>query len=439
VRVRASEGAVGSPQDVREFVALCGGVVDGHSLWQGLAGEPRRVPVEVDTTGLTPADITAVEDAQERFVRWVSEVFGDLREADPPSWVPSELEHRGGLQTVPLAGERVEFAVHPGARGEVEAYSLDASRTAVPAPEAASHRCTMIPGHLRVRGMPNARFWDFESEDDDQGAVTAEPRDLARLAYLETALTQGNDWFVVPLRLPVGTVCRIRSLRVTDVFGVVVEVPRAGTLATSPTRRWRMFGHAAGDVEDPGWGALLPESSRSTVASPPIEEVRFLRDEMANLVWSVEGTWPDAFGVPLSARDALAQRAAEGPSNASAIEAPRPEGAPRLSYRLQTEVPRNWVPWITVRVSTTAGDVALELARLGAEEMPLRTRILQPSVPPPYQMPEHVVPPGGVRVVREFVKVREADGTSRLWVRRRRGAGQGEADSGLQYDQIQDR
>jgi hypothetical protein len=424
---------------VREFVALCGGVVDGHSLWRGLVGEPRRVPVEVDTTGLTPADITAVEDAQEHFVRWVREVFGDLQEADPPSWVPSELEHRGGLQTVPLAGERVEFAVHPGARGEVEAYSLDASRTAVPAPEAASHRCTMIPGHLRVRGMPNARFWDFESEDDDQGAVTAEPRDLARLAYLETALTQGNDWFVVPLRLPVGTVCRIRSLRVTDVFGVVVEVPRAGTLATSPTRRWRMFGHAAGDVEDPGWGALLPESSRSTVASPPIEEVRFLRDEMANLVWSVEGTWPDAFGVPLSARDALAQRAAEGPSNASAIEAPRPEGAPRLSYRLQTEVPRNWVPWITVRVSTTAGDVALELARLGAEEMPLRTRILQPSVPLPYQMPEHVVPPGGVRVVREFVKVREADGTSRLWVRRRRGAGQGEADSGLQYDQIQDR
>lgn len=37
---------------------------------------------------------------------------------------------------------------------------------------------------------------------------------------IEYASTYGNDWFVVPLSLPVGSVTRVDSLVVTDTFGV---------------------------------------------------------------------------------------------------------------------------------------------------------------------------------------------------------------------------
>lgn len=422
-------------RDTDEFLELCAGrCPDGHLLWEALRSAPDVVTVSVGT-----GEGAAVQTAQRRFVEWVREVYGEPGIGDSPTWVPEALDHRGGLLTAPLAGEQVHFEVRPGLRGEIDTYSLDVTTTTVRVPERATHQCHVVPGHLRVRGMPNARFWDFENDEHDWGAIEAEPRDLARLVFLETALTQGNDWFLVPFALPVGTVCRIRSLRVRDVFGTVTDVPRAGTLATTPARRWRMFSHSSGDTEDPGWRTVLPESTRLMVAGPPTEEVRFLRDEVANLAWALERTHPDAFGQPVTARDALALRAADQPAPTNALAAMPREAEPRLSYELQSKVPRHWVPWVAVRVSPTEGDIALELARFGAGEAPLRTRILQPPLAGPYRVPEYVVPGSGLRVTRGHVRVREPDGRCHLWVRRYRGPGQGEGDSGLLYDSVKER
>ena len=52
------------------------------------------------------------------------------------------------------------------------------------------------------------------------GLVPVGPTDLAHLMMIEYASTYGNDWFVVPLTLPVGSVTRVDSLVVTDTFGV---------------------------------------------------------------------------------------------------------------------------------------------------------------------------------------------------------------------------
>jgi hypothetical protein len=418
-------------RDTAEFLSLCAGrCVDGVALWQRLRGAPRAAPVAVD-----PADLAGVQRAQEAFLTWVREVFGELGDADPKTWVPEVLDHRGGLQSAPLAGQPLEFVVTPGSEGEIETYALDAMNTTVRVPERPSHTCHMMPGHLRVRGMPNARFWDFEQEAQDWGAIEAEPRDLARMVFLETTLTQGNDWFLMPLRVPVGVVCRVRALYVHDVFGVVTEVLRAGTVATSATRRWRMFTHDNGAREDLGWRVVMPDPHHASAVSPPVEEVRFVRDEMANLVWSIERVYADAFGVPVAARDALANRASDSATHATLVGS-LPTGEPQLAYRLQTSVPAQYVPWITVRVTSSTGDVALELARVGTPAPPLRTRILRPSLGAPYHIPEWVIPREGVSVVQEYVRTRDPDGRSHLWLRRRRGAARGEVDAGLRYDVV---
>ena len=52
------------------------------------------------------------------------------------------------------------------------------------------------------------------------GAVEAGTVDLARLLLLEFSLVYGNDFFLIPVDLAVGSVFRVRSLVVQDTFGV---------------------------------------------------------------------------------------------------------------------------------------------------------------------------------------------------------------------------
>ncbi len=79
---------------------------------------------------------------------------------------------------------------------------------------------TVIPAPVSFRGMPAARFWEFEDAQVDFGSVDAGPTDLARMLLVEFALAYGNDWFVIPIELDVGSLYRTRSLVITDTFGV---------------------------------------------------------------------------------------------------------------------------------------------------------------------------------------------------------------------------
>src|SRR5262249_51153601 len=87
-----------------------------------------------------------------------------------------------------------------------------------------------LPNHVVFRGMPDARWWNFEDAVTDFGQLDAEHVDLAKLLVLEFALVYGNDWFTVPVPVPVGisgsdpapraTLSRVNTLIVTDTFGV---------------------------------------------------------------------------------------------------------------------------------------------------------------------------------------------------------------------------
>ena len=49
---------------------------------------------------------------------------------------------------------------------------------------------------------------------------------------------------------------------------------------------------------------------------------------------------------------------------------------------------------------------------------------------------EEEVPREGVRVTRSYQFTRWIDGSSHLWVGRRKGVGRGEGSSGLQFDSL---
>ena len=52
--------------------------------------------------------------------------------------------------------------------------------------------------------------------------------------------TYGNDWFVIPIELEVGSLYRTRSLVITDTFGVRTLI-KPSSEPGEPHSLWRMF------------------------------------------------------------------------------------------------------------------------------------------------------------------------------------------------------
>ena len=67
--------------------------------------------------------------------------------------------------------------------------------------------------------MPASRWWAFEERDVHFGDIAAAPGDLGRLLLADYVTVYGNDWYSIPLRLPLGTLSRVLDLRVHDTMG----------------------------------------------------------------------------------------------------------------------------------------------------------------------------------------------------------------------------
>jgi hypothetical protein len=116
---------------------------------------------------------------------------------------------------------------------------------------------------------------------------------------------------VIPLGHEVGDLVSVAQLLVKDVFGGYTLVGRADAVPTENGRRWTMFStNAAGSLAE--YFVLPPGALRATVDGPVLEEVRFVRDEQANLVWAVETTTEDGTGRPRPGRE----RATDTPQDA---------------------------------------------------------------------------------------------------------------------------
>jgi len=100
---------------------------------------------------------------------------------------------------------------------------------------------TVIPAPVTFRGMPAARFWEFEDALIDFGSLQPGATDLAQLLMIETLTGFGNDWYVIPIELPVGSLVESRSLVVTDTFGVQTLLRPNGDHALQPRTQWGPF------------------------------------------------------------------------------------------------------------------------------------------------------------------------------------------------------
>ncbi|MFC8620574.1 hypothetical protein ACFT9M_29715 [Micromonospora purpureochromogenes] len=379
---------------------------------------------------------------------------GASRPAAPP-WPPADftpLFSTPGLEGPAWRRERMEYdaavAAHDGDDELVlTAHEYDGDRLDwyhfdhEPGATLDAHKSTkdlvkvLLPAPVSYAGMPSTRFWELEDARVNLAGVGAGAGDLARLFVLEYGLVYGNDHFVLPLELPVGTATRIRSLIVTDTFGVRTLVPAA-------PERTALFRPSGPD--GPADVLVLPATAATTLDSAPVEEVRLGRDEMANLAWAVERTVTGATGRPVD-RTAQVARAAVPPR-----PTPASTDVPGLSYAFATTVPENWVPLIPGPTDGRPDVVRLRrvpLQQPSREGPPVavtgHSRLLdwrwRDDNLVELAFPEEEVPRAGARVLRRWQLARWTDGSVHLWLGSTRRAGTGELSSGLRYDTVQPR
>jgi hypothetical protein len=103
-------------------------------------------------------------------------------------------------------------------------------------------------------------------------------------------LVYGNDFFMIPLDLDTGSLCRVTSLTVTNTFGESITIAPTSRLDSSAASAapWRMFCLSPQDEQLGSKAApldllFLPPTLLPGLESQPIEEVLLMRDEMANM------------------------------------------------------------------------------------------------------------------------------------------------------------
>lgn len=366
------------------------------------------------------ADRPAVQNATNAFLAWYDALYDEpAGSAAARAWVNERMEYHFSIDATqtdtPCAFLADRYAGEPLDWPSFDHVKTPLGTVGTTAPTPVTR--TFMPSRVSFKGMPAARYWEMEDAGIDLGAIDAGPTDLARLMLREFALIYGNDWFIVPVPVTIGAVAHIVSLVVTDTFGVTQTIPHYAV--TSDGGRWRMFA-IDGDTLDHRL-MMAPVLARD-IASKPQEQVLLVRDDAASIAWAVETTVSGASGAPIDRASATAVAAPTAPE-------PAPANAP-LHYQLGTSAPGYYIPFVARqnRMQRAA------LLRTDGSRTPITPlgRLLAPDVP----LFEEEFIREGVRVERIYRMTRWTDGSTHLWLARRKTTGAVAGSSGLQFDQV---
>lgn len=379
---------------------------------------------------LTPFDAADETELRSLLAAWSTWYRAEIspRSDGPDAWVGARLEYQFRLGA---GAATVHAPAHLGGETGWSTFDVSDQPLAEPPggqPERSARQVhSLLASPLRYPGMPADRLWELEDGQVNFGRVDAEPWDLARLLVAEFALSYGNDWLVVPIDVPYGTITRVESVYFLTTFGERYRVRSSEESGAVPDGDWRMFTLTGDDTGSPG--LLIPPGAIAVADGPPLEDVLFLRDEMANLAWAVERSVTGPSG---AARDRSREQDGNNP--------PSPKTVPHaeLDYTLQTLVPARWIPYLP----RTNGYRSIELAQgrmpdADGTPVPPLGRLLNTAEVATIFDAE--IPREGVSVRRVPSVTRRADGSYVRWLTRRVTVGRGEGASQLHFDAARSR
>jgi hypothetical protein len=427
-----------APVDAVRYRSLMAGrVTDGEALYASAAAVAARQtpPIPLPTIATDPA----VAGVLTAFLAYRESLFSEPPVGDLP-WQSEELDYDFSVGS-PTPAQNLLLNAPSFSGGHLDWYSfgmangsINSVATANPA-QVTPVNFNFLPNRVTFRGVHDPRWWTFEDSVTDFGSLDAQQVDLAKLLVMEFALVYGNDWFSVPIPAPVGNLASISTLVVADTFGVRTLIrPAEQTVVNAGESPWSMF-KLSGNGMRSDFIMLAPTLGLVQDAAE-LEEVMFLRDNMAAMAWAVENELQGDLDSAINGQQAYLRRLQTNPPPPAPPAIP---GGPQVYYTLEQPVPDNWIPMVPVQ--TTQGTLYL---RRGTMEIPTtqgllyvtpRALILDPGQP--FFLADRVLPPTGVQVDRYFRRTRAMDGSTYLWLARKAGPGRGPGWSGLRFDLVQ--
>ena len=391
----------------QRFVSFMEGrVIDGSVLLTQSIAAPAASP-------LSDAELEAL---RVEVIGWYGAVCSRPDARTPAGWRPRSMDYQFEANTYPDAAapdavppeEQKTRLVAPDYRnGTVDWFTFSAGSQQSENWDNTSTGVGPIvttPTRIQVTGTA-LRWWEFEDGQTDFGAMDVAKPDLPKLLLMEFVLIYGDDWFSLPAPVGLGNLARVDGLTVRNVFGEITTVLPAREIGGSPVERFDLFSIApAEDASAPGIGTdddderpllFIPPMAGFRQESVPLDEVHFLRDEGANMIFGVEHVVPNGIGRPVDGHDAhrerlhradeieraglqaITARAVQRLADDTLAEdervqltrlsrlararmeelrpnaTPTPSQSSEFRYRFATTVPENWIPFIPMPRNVT--------------------------------------------------------------------------------------
>jgi hypothetical protein len=434
----AVDPVVGSAHDIARATLMA-----RFGLDAGAVAAASPADLDAALTGLPQTQRTA---ASTEITAWASEYRAEAAGSGSGAWDEERLEYSFPVTTDGTTPVTLTAPGYPG--GELDWYEFDVASDGGAPGSVRTTPVAAIPTPVRYQGMPTARWFEFEDGQVDFGSLDAGPADLARLLVAEFATSYSGDWFLIPVRLAVGTLTEVVLLRVTDNFGQTTTVPAAAIRDAAAGgsggsggsgRPWRLF-ELAGDEpgpQHPSPWLFLPPVTAGGLTGPALERVVLARDEAANLAWGVERL---VEGVAGRAVDRALAWSGPGDSGSVARPVRAPGSGVRTTwqYRLEATAPPWWIPLVPEQLADGSPEYRLRRARMESWRLlpsgPAgpRSELLDPTRP--IWFDETEVPDMGVSVERRWRYARWWDGSVRVWLERVKTPGTGTRSSGVRWD-----
>ena len=318
-----------------------------------------------------------------------------------------------------------------------------------------------IPVKASFPAAPARRLWEYEDRRVHFGNLSNDDvSQLASAVMMEYVSMYSNDWMIVPVEVEPGTVANVASIEITDCFGTKRTIRHSAELRDEViaqvgpsvpfSDRWSLFSSTRARAYDKTdfrsvSGLLFPSSLLRVGESEPVEQVQFMRDEMANMVWGVEERIDDECGGSLDGKT-MSDKVLDiiDREKGDKVE---PDAAADFTYLVQNRVPVHWIPFIPQPAS---GPVGREI-RFRRARMPLyykgqfewarpSTSILAierngKAVQPCYLNEEEVLA-YGTKVTLSVQRTRWSSGKTFLWRGYAKKISGYQANSGLMFDEL---
>jgi hypothetical protein len=343
-----------------------------------------------------------------------------------PAWNAEALEYGFQLQAL---GHSFSAAEYDGRA--LDWWHFDFAGTA-PATAPAPQTQRIAPTQLYFRGAPHPRWWRMEEGDAYFDSPEDPEPNVLSLLLPEFFYTDVDNWYTAPMPVRAGTLREITDVTLVDSFGIATTVPPAA--GTGADDAWALF--ALDGVEASpakaldGRYLLVPNVAIDVLQNAELEEVRFIRDEDANLVWAWERLIVTADGATVMPPAEMVGAARDGDAG---------DGLPRFVLKSMTA--RNWIPYVprqSARTPAAATRIHLRRGRTDEHATAATPQYQSTVVTESTRLFEEAVPPTGIRVRRLARYARGSDGKAHFWVGRQKEVGQRTARPGLRFDYLDD-